>query len=320
MSAVDPAPGPVRVGVFPLNILAGGAPAAAATLADIAAAGLDHVCCGDHVSFNGVGFDGLVQATALATLHPTLPVHTAVYLLPLRHPSLVARQLADIDRLAPGRLVFGVGIGGEDRGEVEMCGVDPATRGVRMDECMTVIRQLLTGAPTTFQGRHINVAEAVIAPAPARPIPLIVGGRSEAAVQRAGRLGDGWLGIWVSPRRFREATEQAGREAELVGRPDYPARHAMQVWCGLAGSREAARACLAPAMERFYGLPFEQFERYCPYGSVEEVAEFLLPYVYAGCTDFNLIAQSPDEQTAIAQTAAVRRQLNERIGAPSSME
>ena len=58
-------------------------------------AGIDYVCCGDHVSFFGLGFDGLVQATALAMLHPTLPVHVGVYLLPLRHPVLVARQLAD---------------------------------------------------------------------------------------------------------------------------------------------------------------------------------------------------------------------------------
>ncbi len=68
--------------------------------------------------FAGLGFDGLMQATALAMLHPTLPVYCGLYLLPLRHPVLVARQLADIDRLAPGRLIFGVGVGGEDRHEV----------------------------------------------------------------------------------------------------------------------------------------------------------------------------------------------------------
>ena len=64
-----------------------------------------------------------------------------MYLLPLRHPVLVARQLADIERLAPGRLVLGVGVGGEDRHEVAICGVDPATRGARMDECLAVLRR-----------------------------------------------------------------------------------------------------------------------------------------------------------------------------------
>jgi alkanesulfonate monooxygenase SsuD/methylene tetrahydromethanopterin reductase-like flavin-dependent oxidoreductase (luciferase family) len=96
----------------PFDLLARGQEAARAFLAGVSDAGIDHVCCGDHVSFAGAGFDGLVQATALAMLHPTLPIHTGVYLLPLRHPVLVARQLADIDRIAPGRLIFGVGVGG----------------------------------------------------------------------------------------------------------------------------------------------------------------------------------------------------------------
>ena len=178
---------PVRVGMFPPpGLLELGPEMARAFLVQAGQAGIDHVCCGDHVSFFvGAGFDGLVQATALAMLHPTLPVYTGVYLLPLRHPVLVARQLADIARLAPGRLIFGVGIGGEDRREIEMCGVDPASRGQRMDECLSVVRQLLTGEPVTWRGRFFNLDEAVIAPAPAEPVPMIVGGRSDAAVRRA---------------------------------------------------------------------------------------------------------------------------------------
>jgi alkanesulfonate monooxygenase SsuD/methylene tetrahydromethanopterin reductase-like flavin-dependent oxidoreductase (luciferase family) len=294
----------------PIGLLEQGPETARAFLAQVAGAGIDHICCGDHVSFFvGAGFDGLVQATALAMLHPTLPVYSGVYLLPLRHPVLVARQLADIDRLAPGRLIFGVGVGGEDRHEVLVCGVDPATRGRRMDECLTVVRQLLTGAPVTFHGTFFDLDDALIAPAPATAIPIIVGGRSDAAIGRAGRLGDGWLGVWNSPRRFAAAVELAAQEAAAAGRPGPPSRHAMQVWCGLADSKEAARACLAPAMEAYYQLPFERFERYCPYGTAEDVAEFLAPYAEAGCAEFNLIPQSPDPDQAIAGAAAVKKLL-----------
>jgi alkanesulfonate monooxygenase SsuD/methylene tetrahydromethanopterin reductase-like flavin-dependent oxidoreductase (luciferase family) len=295
----------------PSGLLELGPEAARAFLAQAGEAGIDHVCCGDHVSFFvGMGFDGLVQAAGLAMLHPTLPVYTGVYLLPLRHPVLVARQLADIARLAPGRLIFGVGIGGEDRREVEMCGVDPATRGLRMDECLAIVRQLLTGKPVTWHGRFFTLDEAVIAPAPAEPAPIIVGGRSDAAVRRAGRLGDGWLGIWNSPRRFAAAVELAADEAARAGRPGPPQRHAMQVWCGLADSRQAARACLAPAMEAFYQVPFERFERYCPYGTPEDVAGFLAPYAAAGCAEFNLIPQvTGHDDDAIAAVAAVKRLL-----------
>jgi alkanesulfonate monooxygenase SsuD/methylene tetrahydromethanopterin reductase-like flavin-dependent oxidoreductase (luciferase family) len=128
-------------------------------------------------------------------------------------------------------------------------------------------------------------------------------GRSDAAIRRAGKLGDGWLGIWNSPRRFPAAAEMAARAA----RPDPPRRHAIQVWCALADSRPTARACLAPAMGAFYQLPFERFERYCPCGTADDVAEFLTPYLAAGCTEFNLIPQSPDPGQAIAGTAAVKR-------------
>jgi alkanesulfonate monooxygenase SsuD/methylene tetrahydromethanopterin reductase-like flavin-dependent oxidoreductase (luciferase family) len=291
----------------PFGLLEQGPQTARAFLTHVDEAGLDHICCGDHVSFAGLGFDGLVQATALAMLHPTLPVYSGLYLLPLRHPVLVARQLADLDRLAPGRLIFGVGVGGEDRREVSNCGVDPATRGQRMNESLTVLRQLMTGKAVTHHGRFFDLDEAVIAPAPAQAIAVIIGGRSDVAVRRAGQLGDGWLGIWNSPRRFAAAVDMAAAEAARAGRPEYPGRHAMQVWCGLADSKEAARACLAPAMEAFYQLPFERFERYCPYGTAEDVAEFLAPYAAAGCTEFNLIPQSPDGDQAIAGAAAVKR-------------
>lgn len=297
-----------RIGLFPpFDLLERGAEAARAFLAAVGDAGLDHVCCGDHVSFGeGAGFDGLVQATALTVLHPTLPVHTGVYLLPLRHPVLVARQLADLDRLAPSRFVFGVGIGGEDRREVRMCGVDAATRGARMDECLTAVRALLTGSAVTQSGRFFDLDAAVIAPVPKAPIPIVVGGRSDAAIRRAGRFGDGWLGIWNSPRRFAQAVSLAGEAAEQAGRIDYPAQHAMQVWCGLASSREAARGQVAQAMQAFYRLPFEHFERYTPYGTPADVAEFLAPYAEAGCTEFNLIPQGPDP---VASAAEVKRLL-----------
>jgi len=152
-----------------------------------------------------------------------LPVYVGLYLVPLRHPVPVARQLATIGQIAPGRLTLGVGIGGEDRHAIEVCGVDPKTRGRRMDECLQILRQLADGTPVTFDGQFFSLKDALIAPAPSPRIPLIVGGRSDAAVNRAARLGDGWLGIWVSPASSQRlgATEATGRgrQTELLPRP-----------------------------------------------------------------------------------------------------
>ena len=150
----------------------------------IAAAGLDHVVLGDHVSFiNGAGFDGLIGATHELATAPSLRAFVAVYLLPLRHPVLVARQLSSVSERYPDRLTFGVGVGGEDPHEFEVCGIDPRTRGRRMDESLLLLRELLTGAPVTHHGEFFDVDEALILPAPQPPIPIIIGGRSDVALR-----------------------------------------------------------------------------------------------------------------------------------------
>ena len=112
-----------------------------ALLKAIDAAGFNHVFLADHVSFrNGAGADGFVETAALAQLHTSLGVMISIYLLPLRHPLPVARQLASMARVAPGRFTFGVGIGGEDPHELEVCGVSPRRRGVRANESLEIIQ------------------------------------------------------------------------------------------------------------------------------------------------------------------------------------
>jgi alkanesulfonate monooxygenase SsuD/methylene tetrahydromethanopterin reductase-like flavin-dependent oxidoreductase (luciferase family) len=305
----------LRVGVFPyLGQLGGGPQQLHATLARVADEGVDHVCVGDHVSFFvGAGSDGLVAATSMLAAQAELPVYVGLYLLPLRHPIPVARQLATIAQLAPGRLTLGVGIGGEDRHEIEVCGVDPKSRGRRMDECLQILRSLAEGTPVSFNGEFFLLNDALILPAPSPPVPLIVGGRSDAAASRAARLGDGWLAIWVSPRRFATVRDQITREATEAGRDASGFEHALNVWCGFAATREAARKPLAAQMQHFYQMPFEPFEGYSPYGTPEHVAEFLTTYIDAGCSKFNVIPCAADEETAVGAVGELRELLNRRV-------
>jgi alkanesulfonate monooxygenase SsuD/methylene tetrahydromethanopterin reductase-like flavin-dependent oxidoreductase (luciferase family) len=231
----------------------------------------------------------------------------------LRHG---ARQLATIAELAPGRLTLGVGIGGEDPHEVEICGVDPGTRGRRMDECLRVLRGLAGGETFGIDGAFFSFDRASIVPAAAPPIPLVVGGRSEAAIGRAARLGDGWLGIWGSPRRYAAVRERIAAEAAATGRDATRFEHGLNVWCGFGPTHETARELLSTRMQGFYQMPFEPFERYSPYGTPEEVAAFLSPYVDAGCSAFNLIPCAEDDAGAIAAVAEVRALL--AASAPAS--
>jgi alkanesulfonate monooxygenase SsuD/methylene tetrahydromethanopterin reductase-like flavin-dependent oxidoreductase (luciferase family) len=304
----------VRVGLFPPVAQPDVGPERLeAILARAGQEGVDHLCVGDHVSFfAGAGSDGLITAASLLSSQAQLPVYVGLYLLPLRHPVVVARQLATIAQLAPGRLTLGVGIGGEDRHEIEVCGVDPRTRGRRMDECLQILRGLADGTPLTFDGEFFSLKDALILPAPAPPTPLIVGGRSDAAVRRAARLGDGWLGIWVSPRRFAAVRDQIATEATAAGRGAGTFEHALNVWCGFGATREAAREHLATRMQAFYHMPFEPFERYSPYGTPAQVAEFLGPYIEAGCSSFNVIPCAADHERAVAGVGELKTLLTAR--------
>jgi len=268
--------------------------------------GVDHLAVGDHVSFaDGHGADGLIQAAALLAADPRVREQTGVYLLALRHPAVVARQLATIAQFAPGRLTFGVGVGGDDPAELELCGIDPRHRGARTTEALRCLLELLSGEPVDFRGRFFQLRGA-IRPAPTPPVPVLVGGRSDAALERAGRLGDGWLALWVSPRRFSEATGRIQAVAEEAGRAPVRWRHALQLWAGFAASRAQARARLTRTMERRYCVGFERFERYVPHGPPEAVAEALVPYLEVGCRRFNLVAEADGLEAAMDAAVEVK--------------
>ena len=281
----------------------------------IAAAGIDHVTVGDHVSFAaGRGADGLVQATALLCSHPWLPVETGVYIITLRHPAPVARQVATLSALAPGRFTLGVGIGGDDPRELELCGVDPRSRGARGSESIELLRRLMSGEEVTWSGRFFKVEAGAIRPAPEPRPELVVGGRSDAAVARAGRLGDAWIGVWVSPRRFAEATERFAEVAAEAERDLAEPAHVLQLWAGFGDDPTTARRTVAPVLERAYGLPPERFERYVPCGRPADVAAALAPYLEAGATKVNIVPEGSGLEAGIEAVGEVGELLVNEYG------
>lgn len=266
----------------------------------VAESGLGLVNVGDHISFHdGTGFDGMVNAMAWLASAPELDVQIGIYQIPARHPVLIARQVVSIAELAPGRLALGVGVGGEDPAELRMVGVDPATRGRRADEYLEVLRSLLAGQVVDHHGEFVTIEQARVLPAPLHPVPILIGGRSDAALRRTAEHGDGWLGIWLSVQRFAGAIAQIAEQAEGFGRTDPPVAHAMQFWCGFDHDGTPGADRLRATMEGLYGLPFDRFARWCPTGSPQAVAEFVAPYLQAGCTTATLIPAGLDAGPAI---------------------
>ena len=143
-------------------------------------------------------------------------------------------------------------------------------------------RALLDGRTVDGDGEFFRFRDGKIRPVPDPPVPLVVGGRSNAALERAGRLGDGWLAAWCLPRRFAEGV---ARVEEVGAGRGVDWQHGLQLWLGVGESPAEGRSYVAETMERFYRMSFEPFERYTPCGTAADVAGFLQPYVDAGGGD-----------------------------------
>lgn len=251
--------------------------------------GYDSIWAGDHISFHNPIVDVTVALSTFAARTERITIGSGILLLPLRPPALVAKEFASLDWLSGGRVVLGVGVGGEGEGDFAAVGVPRSERGVRTDEAMLALRELFRGE-ASFSGRFFSFEGIRIDPPPAQPggLPLWVGGRSEAARRRAGRLGDGWMPIWISPERFARGLEETrayGRE--VTGAVVLPA---------LVG--DGARERVAEHLARRYAMEVDValVDRYCAAGTPEEIAARVQAYVDAGAEHviFNL-GCGPDE-------------------------
>lgn len=140
----------------------------------------------------------------LAAVTKTIGLSSGVLILPQRQTGVVAKQAAEVDILSGGRLRLGIGVGW-NHVEYAALGTDWKTRGARQAEQVEVMRRLWSGELVTFRGRFHDLEEVNIVPPPIqRPIPIWLGGSSDAVVKRAARLGDGWMPI-MAPDEEGEA-------------------------------------------------------------------------------------------------------------------
>jgi len=202
--------------------------------------GYDHIDVFDHVV---MGFpvegrapspypggmpilEALTLIAHLAAVTSRMTLGTEVLVLPQREPTLVAKQVSTLDTLSGGRVRLGLGVGWQES-EYDALGVDFHTRGARMDEAIALLRAYWSEAQVTFDGAHYRARAMGMEPKPpqGRRLPIWIGGASDVAFRRVGRLGDGWLASRVEDaadgRRaidaIRRHAEQAGRDPASIG-------------------------------------------------------------------------------------------------------
>ncbi|MBM3227096.1 MAG: LLM class flavin-dependent oxidoreductase, partial [Candidatus Tectomicrobia bacterium] len=128
--------------------------------------GFDAIWSGDHLIMHSPMMDVMTVLASFAAVTTRVRIGTAVYLLPLRHPVAIAKQVASLDLLSGGRFLFGVGVGGEIAREFEAVGVPVAERGRRTDEALDILTRVLSQAHVTYEGRHYQVHDVTLEPRP----------------------------------------------------------------------------------------------------------------------------------------------------------
>ncbi len=244
--------------------------------------------------------DPLLQLAQAAVISRRLTFGTSVYLLPLRHPVPVAKQVASLDHLTEGRFIFGVGVGGEFAKEYEACGVPIKERGARLGEAIPLLRKLWSGEPVTHEGRYYPSFTGVPMQPPARQPggpPIWCGGRSDGALARAGRLADGWIAYVVTPEMYKAGLDKIAAAAKSAGRAGAKFGTGHLLFTRLDDTYEKALDAATVSLSHRYAMDFRKpAERYAALGSAQQIADRMRAFHAAGVRHITLDLVGPYEE------------------------
>ena len=248
--------------------------------------GFDSIWAGDHVSFENPILDVTVALSTFATVTTSITIGAGIVLLPLRAPAVVAKAFSSLDYLTRGRVVLGVGVGGEGAKDFEAVGIPPSQRRARADESMRALKELFTHSPASFEGTFSRFDGVSIEPLPAREggPPLWVGGRAPAALRATGQLGDGWMPIWISTQQFVAGWDEIRRHADAAGRDPTGIVPAAVAPALIAEDGDEARRLAREHLEARYATSFSphSVDRYCIAGTPDECRARVQAYAEVG--------------------------------------
>jgi probable F420-dependent oxidoreductase len=247
---------------------------------------IDSVWFSERLSSPLPVLEPLVAMAAVAARTRRLKFGPSVLVTPFRSPVVLARELAMLDYLSGGRMLPAVGIGVEREGEFRAAGVPFVERARRTDEAIDIMRRCWTGEEVTHQGAFWQLDRVRVLPRPVQaPFPVWIGGNSEAAMRRAGRLGDGWIPSFITPDQVRVGVDRTLAFARAAGR-EVPVDHfGALLYYGFASDHATALAAAVPHIPRGR-VDDATLARCTAFGPPSVLAERLEEYVRAGASKF----------------------------------
>jgi alkanesulfonate monooxygenase SsuD/methylene tetrahydromethanopterin reductase-like flavin-dependent oxidoreductase (luciferase family) len=268
---------------------------------------LDFLFQGEHVFFHGSVTNTLIDLSFAAAATDRVKLLSAATLVPLYPAALLAKMAATIAVNSKGRFNLGVGVGGDFPAEFEACGVSIAGRGRATDAALELMTRLWRGdAIGPFKSPDSEEFLTLDPLPPGRAIPLWVGGRSSATIDRAVRFGDWWMPYMYSLKKFeRDRAQLVERSSEAGRECPKSALHALAV---LGDTKQQAIEAGTRILATVYGQPFDEatVERLCIVGSSSDVAEQIHRFAEAGAEAvcLNLLADPHDYDRRMEQLCA----------------
>jgi alkanesulfonate monooxygenase SsuD/methylene tetrahydromethanopterin reductase-like flavin-dependent oxidoreductase (luciferase family) len=261
----------------------------ATTIRELEGRPIDSLWVGGHIASPNPSPEAMVGLVRLATLTERVTVGTSILLLPLYPPALVAKQIADLDRATGGRVVLGVGVGGEYSQEFSAVQIPVQERGRRTNEMIPLLRRLWTAQDVTHDGRYYPMQDVKIHPPPLQPggPPIIVAGRKEPAMRRAALLGDGWFPYLYSPRRYANSVTTIRQSAADAGRDLTGFQWCAWVFLNINPNGDTARDEAARTLGGTYNQDFRaMIDSVAASGTATEVTAKLQSFYDAGARHF----------------------------------
>ena len=258
---------------------------------------IDSIWLTDRIVARRLNIEPLVALSFIAARTNRMLIGTSVLALPLRQPTILAKEIATLDYLSGGRALPAVGLGTEDWREYEACGAAREDRAERTDEMIAVMRMLWSGESVTHRGRHFRLTDTVVTPRPARPElpPIWIGGRSLAARRRVARLGDGWLAAQITPEEMRQGRSEIISMEDEFGRSVDEDHYGVILTYCLADSRAQAEHLAAPYLIPGRARTDVPAHRLDALGTVQEALDLIDAFIEAGATKFVMRAACPPE-------------------------